>query len=70
MNRLQEVVRRALRFVVLGAVALAVSCPAIAADKVDEAQAVRKIERLGGQVTRDDKLPGHPVPCQTGGVTS
>ncbi len=34
---------------------------AIAADQADESQAVREIEQLGGQVTRDDKAPGRPV---------
>src|ERR1700733_547937 len=30
-----------------------------ATDKLDEA--IRRIERLGGEVKRDEKLPGHPV---------
>jgi hypothetical protein len=31
------------------------------ADKLDESQAIREIERLGGTVVRDDKLPGRPI---------
>ncbi len=34
---------------------------AIATDKLDEAQAIRETERLGGKVERDDQLPGRPV---------
>src|SRR5215510_11853533 len=29
--------------------------------RADEAAAVKAIEKLGGKVTRDDKLPGKPV---------
>ena len=29
--------------------------------RADEASAVKAIEKLGGKVTRDDKLPGKPV---------
>jgi internalin A len=61
MNDLLEVVRRALRFLVLFVVALAATSTVIAADKLEQAQAIREIERLGGKVKRDDKLPGRPV---------
>src|SRR5205807_4570023 len=29
--------------------------------RADEASAVKEVEKLGGKVTRDDKLPGKPV---------
>src|SRR5438876_851517 len=31
------------------------------ATRADEASAVKAVEKLGGKVTRDDKLPGKPV---------
>src|SRR5213080_2959225 len=31
------------------------------AARADEASAVKAVEKLGGKVTRDDKLPGKPV---------
>jgi len=31
------------------------------AARADEAHAVKAVEKLGGNVTRDDKLPGKPV---------
>jgi Leucine-rich repeat (LRR) protein len=43
------------------AVVLAPNCAVFAADKLDESQAIREIERLGGNVKRDDKLPDRPV---------
>ena len=41
--------------VLLGLLVLAV------AGRADEAAAVKAIQKLGGKVTRDDKLPGKPV---------
>ena len=43
------------------AVAFALSGVANATDNRDESQAIREIERLGGKVERDEKLPGRPV---------
>ena len=33
----------------------------VADDNLDEAKAIKKIELLGGKVTRDEMLPGRPV---------
>src|SRR5262245_64969312 len=41
--------------VLLGLLAVAVT------GRADEAGAVKAIEKLGGQVTRDDKQPGNPI---------
>src|SRR5262245_35886352 len=50
--------------VLLGRLVLAV------AGRADEAAAVKMIEKLGGQVTRDDKRPGRPVvDVDLGGTT-
>ena len=43
------------------ALTLRLNTAAIAAEILDEAQAIREIERLGGKVTRDATLPGRPV---------
>ena len=43
------------------AVILAPNSAMIAADNLDESQAIREIERLGGKVERDETLPGRPV---------
>ena len=43
------------------AVALQLHSMVIAADIPNEAQAIREIERLGGIVEKDAKLPGRPV---------
>jgi hypothetical protein len=61
MNDLLEAVPRALRILVLFVVTLALPSAVVAADKMGEAQAIREIERLGGRVERNEKLPGHPV---------
>jgi hypothetical protein len=45
----------------LRAVAAAPFSTAIAADRLDETQAIREIERPGGIIERDAKLPGRPV---------
>ena len=68
-RRLRRTMR--LRTLLLMAVALADGCnpgkPAgtnrvvIATDNLDESQAIREIERIGGTIKRDDKLPGRPV---------
>ena len=44
-------------------VALTIVCMAClsGAARADEASAVKAVEKLGGKVTRDDKLPGKPV---------
>jgi hypothetical protein len=34
---------------------------AIAAENADEARAIRQINRFGGEVERNDKLPGRPA---------
>src|SRR5262245_32041096 len=50
--------------VLLGLLALVVT------GRADEAAAVKAIEKLGGKVTRDDKLPGKPVVAvDLGGTT-
>lgn len=41
--------------------ALASTHPVIFADKPDEAQAIKEIQRRGGRVKGDDNLPGRPV---------
>ena len=41
-------------------VGLLLACLSGAA-RADEASAVKAVEKLGGKVTRDDKLPGNPV---------
>jgi hypothetical protein len=48
------------RAVLLLAVIAAPFSAAITADKLDESQAIREIERLGGIIERDVKLPGNP----------
>ena len=50
-----------LQAVLLLAAALAPNSRVIAADNLDESQAIREIERLGGAIKRNDKLPGRPV---------
>ena len=50
----------AMRFRLLTIVAVAASS-VIADDTLDDAAAIKKIELLGGQVTRDETLPGNPV---------
>lgn len=40
---------------------LVAGCGVLAEALFDESQAVEKLELLGGEVERDDKLPGHPV---------
>ena len=37
------------------------ACAVVAANQLDESQAIAEIERLGGKVERDDKSPGRPV---------
>src|SRR5438552_15242740 len=51
--------RTLMRTMLVGAVML-VACLSGAA-RADEASAVKAVEKLGGKVTRDDKLPGKPV---------
>src|SRR5438067_2530453 len=48
-----------MRTMLIGAVML-LACLSGAA-RADEASAVKAVEKLGGTVTRDDKLPGKPV---------
>ena len=48
-----------MRTMLVGAVML-LACLCGAA-RADEASAVNAVEKLGGKVTRDDKLPGKPV---------
>src|SRR5438874_4326071 len=48
-----------MRMVLVG-VGLLLACLSGAA-RADEASAVKAVEKLGGTVTRDDKLPGKPV---------
>ena len=48
-----------MRTMLVGAVML-LACLSGAAP-ADEASAVKAVEKLGGRVTRDDKLPGKPV---------
>src|SRR5436190_11057360 len=48
-----------MRMMLVGAVML-LACLSGAA-RADEASAVKAVEKLGGKVTRDDKLPGKPV---------
>jgi len=48
-----------MRTALVGAAMLSASLPGAA--RADEATAVKAVERLGGYVTRDDKLPGRPV---------
>ena len=48
-----------MRMVLVG-VGLLLACLSGAA-RADEASAVKAVEKLGGKVTRDDKLPGKPV---------
>ena len=48
-----------MRTMLVGAVML-LACLSVAA-RADEASAVKAVEKLGGKVTRDDKLPGKPV---------
>ena len=48
-----------MRTMLVGAVML-LACLSGAA-RADEASAVKAIEKLGGKVTRDDKLPGKPL---------
>ena len=48
-----------MRTMLIGAVML-LACLSGAA-RADEASAVKAVEKLGGKVTRDDKLPGKPV---------
>ena len=43
------------------AIVLVPSGSLFAAGQVAESRAIREIERLGGVVERDDKLPGRPV---------
>ena len=51
-----------MRFpMLLIAVALALNGIAAAADNLDEGQAIRRLERLGGVVNPDDRTPGRPV---------
>src|SRR5437870_178159 len=52
--------RRTLMRIVLVGVGLLLACLSGAA-RADEASAVKAVEKLGGKVTRDDKLPGKPV---------
>ena len=61
MNDLLELIRRILRSLTLLVVALAPNSAKVCADTPGELQAIREIERLGGQVERDDRLPGWPV---------
>src|SRR4051812_13455620 len=51
--------RTHMRTILVGAVML-LACLSGAA-RADEASAVKAVEKLGGKVTRDDKLPGKPV---------
>src|SRR5437870_5175232 len=51
--------RTLMRTMLVGAVML-LACLSGAA-RADEASAVKAVEKLGGKVTRDDKLPGKPV---------
>src|SRR5438094_747126 len=51
--------RTLMRTMLIGAVML-LACLSGAA-RADEASAVKAVEKLGGTVTRDDKLPGKPV---------
>src|SRR5438094_571835 len=51
--------RTLMRTMLIGAVML-LACLSGAA-RADEASAVKVVEKLGGKVTRDDKLPGKPV---------
>src|SRR5437588_378616 len=48
-----------MRTMLVGAVML-LACLSGAA-RADEASAVKAVEKLGGKITRDDKLPGKPV---------
>src|SRR5438094_10654776 len=51
--------RTLMRTILVGAVML-LACLSGAA-RADEASAVKAVEKLGGKVTRDGKLPGKPV---------
>src|SRR5438477_11668371 len=51
--------RTLMRTMLVGAVML-LACLSGAA-RADEASAVKAVEKLGGKITRDDKLPGKPV---------
>ena len=48
-----------MRTILVGAV-MPLAC-LFGAARADEASAVKAVEKLGGKVTRDDKLPGKPV---------
>ena len=48
-----------MRTMLVGAV-MPLAC-LFGAARADEASAVKAVEKLGGKVTRDDKLPGKPV---------
>jgi internalin A len=61
MNYLLKSLRRSVHFPVLLAVAMAPHDAAIAAENAGEARAIRQINRLGGEVERNDKLPGRPA---------
>src|SRR5438309_8637075 len=51
--------RTLMRTMLVGAVMLLAFLSGAA--RADEASAVKAVEKLGGTVTRDDKLPGKPV---------
>ena len=60
-----DAVPRVLRFLIFFAVALAPTSTVIAAGKLDESGAIRKIEQLGGTFERDAKSIGRPVTSVT-----
>jgi hypothetical protein len=63
MSDFLKSLRRTMRFrmLLLVAAVLVPDCAVIAVDQLDESQAIREIERLGGTVMWDDKLPDRPV---------
>jgi internalin A len=63
MNDSLRGLRQTVRFrcVLLLAVGLAPNSDVVAADNLDESQAIREIERLGGTIKRADELPSRPV---------
>src|SRR5438876_8608089 len=52
--------RRTLMRTMLGGAVMLLACLS-GAGRADEASAVKAVEKLGGKVTRDGKLPGKPV---------
>jgi internalin A len=65
MNCFLKGKRRTMLLQLLLALVLAPTSVVAATNKSDAAHAIREIERLGGQIKRDEKLPGRPVTAVT-----